>query len=163
MHFFFGRRLCVEHRVRHGRGHFPVRLLGCGRLQGMEWPDLPAEGQSAAQVPNTHSPPVHHHAEVSQPPRAHRSYSPPPLAGWSVSSGSTLSVGPSCLSCAGPRALRPPWSDCCSTTAAGLSSGMCSWPTGCRRVRLLGRSFAFLHCNQAPTAYAYRVSHKCEK
>lgn len=51
---FFCRCLCVQHSVRRGRRHFPVRLLGCQRLQGVECPDLPAEGQSAAQV-QTHS------------------------------------------------------------------------------------------------------------
>lgn len=71
---------------------------------------------------------------------------PPPLAVWLVSLGNTVSVGLSSASCARPPAPRPPWSDCCSTTAAGLSSGMSSCPIGCHRVRLLGSSVLFLYC-----------------
>lgn len=139
--------------MRRGRRHFPVRLLGCQRLQGVECPDLPAEGQSAAKV-QTHSLtssacPGILAVNYSLRHRAHSAV-PPPLAGWWASSGSTVSVGPSCVSCAGPPAPRPPWSDCCSTTAPGLSSGTCSWPTGRRRVRLLGERFALLHVNNPP-------------
>lgn len=54
----------------------------------------------------------------------------PPPTGWWAFSASTVSVCRSCVSCVGPPARPPPSSDCCNTTAAGLSSETLSSPTG---------------------------------
>lgn len=53
-----------------------------------------------------------------------------PLTGWWVSSGSTASVSQSCVSSVRPPAPLPPWSGCCSSTAAGRSSETHSSLTG---------------------------------
>lgn len=134
---FLSRQRYLQHSLCRGWGYFPVCLLCCWGLSGVEWPDLSPEGQCPAEVTrnvlsHTSAALVIFHLTWSC------LYTFPLIRnqGWWASSASTGSASLSCVGCVGCLARRPLLSECCSTTAAGPSSETLWSAAGTHWVRL---------------------------